>query len=35
MEENASGTNNGLRKLSTIQLLNFCLGFLVCNLRGK
>ena len=27
MEENASGTNNGLRKLSTIQLLNFCLGF--------
>lgn len=27
MAENASGAANGLRKLTTVQLLNFCLGF--------
>lgn len=27
MTENASNSNNGLRKLSSLQLLNFCLGF--------
>ena len=27
MDENTSAANNGLRKLTTFQLLNFCLGF--------
>ena len=27
MDENTSAQNNGLRRLTTLQLLNFCLGF--------
>ena len=35
MDDNTSAQNNGLRRLTTLQLLNFCLGFSDYNLPGR